>query len=396
MMKKAMSIIFCVCILIMLVFCIRYVNSPVNAVSLEHTTHEEKISAKGFIVRDERVYYARNTGTIYNHATEGERVSKDMIVSTVYSGVIGNDTIKELSTIDRKINEEISTENKETFYAADASSVESAVSARANSIFDAAREKDIQTIAGYKSDINKLRAGEEITKENRLSELEAQKQAIEDRIGLNKSEIFTEISGIFTTYLDGLESVLTPNRIMDYDVEYIEGLMGQRDTYGNVSGMVKTGDPICKVVNNHLWYVVAVADAQSIEGYKKGAPVTVRFNNITGAQAPGTISYISEVQADNKVLVMIKCPEYLESAFAYREADIDLIFKSYTGYKVPIQAIRTDDGKYSVLATAGNKQVSCECDVLYSDTEENVVIIKSTDTALHKLNNMDKVIVGER
>lgn len=395
-MKKIVAIIFCVCAAVIVIFGVRYVNSPLNSVPAEVVTHEDSISSRGFIVRDETVYYARNTGTVYNHVAEGERVSKDAIVSTVYSGVISSDTIKELSTIDRKIDKAAHDESRASFYAADSSSVESAVAARANSIFDAARDKDIESIAGYKSDINKLRAGEEITPENRLSELESRKQDIEDRIGINKNEIFTEISGTFTTYLDGLESVLKPERIKDYTVSYIEGLMGSRDTYGNISGSVKTGDPICKVVNNHIWYVLITADADETAECKKGTRVTLRFRNMTDAETTGTVSYISDVQDDNKVLIMIKCSEYFEGAFAYRDADVDVIFHRYTGYKVPVQAIRTDGGKHSVIAAAGNKQYICECAVLYSDTNENIVIIQSTDTAQNKLSKMDTIIIGER
>lgn len=395
-MKKIVAIIFCICAALMLVLGVRYVNSPLNSVPAEVVTHEDSISSQGFIVRDETVYYARNTGTVYNHVAEGERVSKDAIVSTVYSGVISNDTIKELRTIDRKIDKAMHAESRSSLYTADSSSVESAVAVRANSIFDAARDKDIESISRYKSDINKLRAGEDVNDENTLSELESRKQAIEDRIGINKNEIFTEISGVFTTYLDGLESVLKPDRIKDYTVSYIEGLMGARDTYGNISGSVKTGDPICKVVNNHIWYVLITADAGETADCKIGKQVTVRFKNMADAESSGTISYISDVQDDNKVLIMIKCSEYLEGAFAYRDADVDVIFKRYTGYKVPVQAIRTDGNKHSVIAAAGNKQYICECEILYSDTNENVVIIQSTDTAQNKLSKMDTIIIGER
>ncbi len=395
-MKKIIALIFCICAIGAAVFAVRYVNAPVNSIPVELTTHEESISAKGFIVRDEKVYYARNTGTIYNHAIEGERVSKDSIISTVYSGVISGDTIKELGTIDRKITKAESLQYKASFKSSDSSSVENDISFYTNSIFAAARDKNVEQVAEYKDYINGLRKNGEIGYEDQISSLEAQKKAIEDRIGTNKDEIFTEISGIFTTYLDGLESVLNPERINDYTVSYIENLMGERDTYGNVSGSVKTGDPICKVVNNHLWYVILTVDADKLNDYKKGTNVKLRFKNISDAESTGTISYVSEPQTDNKAVVMIKCPEYMESAFAYRDADVDVILRSYTGYKVPVQAIRTNDGKYSVVAAAGNKQFSCECEILYSDTEENAAIIRSTETAQNKISKMDTIIVGER
>lgn len=395
-MKKRAALIFCILVATMLVFGIRYVNSPVNSVPVEMETHEDSIAAKGFVVRDEIVYYARNNGTIYNHAMEGARVSKDAIVSTVYSGSIGSDTIKELSVIDKKIARETSETKKSSLYTSDSTSVEAQIAAKANSVFDAADEKNISQIARYKEDINKLRAGEDLSDDNRLNELYSQKQSIEDRIGLNKDEIFTEISGIFSTYLDGLETVLKPDRIQEYTAEYIDGLAGSRDAYGNISGTVATGDPICKVINNHLWYTIVSIEADKASDCKVGAEVTVRFKNMADAETAGTIYSVSQPDESNRVLLMIKFTKYLEGAFAYRDADVDVIFNRYVGYKVPIQAIRNEEGKRSVLATAGNKQYKCECKILYTDKEDNSVIIASTDTAQNKISKMDTIIIGER
>lgn len=395
-MKKRAAAIFCILVAALLIFGIRYVNSPVNSVSVEMETHEDSLAAKGFIVRDEVVYYARNNGTIYNHVMEGARVSKDAIVSTVYSGSISRDTIKELGVIDKKIVRETNETKKSSLYTSDSSSVEAQIAAKANSVFDAAAEKNISQISRYKEDINKLRAGEDLSDDNRLNDLYSQKQAIEDRIGLNKDEIFTEISGVFSTYLDGLESVLKPDRISEYTAEYIESLSGSRDAYGNISGTVKTGDPICKVINNHLWYTLVSIDGDKAANCEIGASVTVRFKNMADAETNGTIYSVSKPDENNRVLLMIKFTKYLEGAFAYRDADVDVIFNRYVGYKVPIQAIRTEEGKRSVLATAGNKQYKCECEILYTDNEDNSVIIASTDTAQNKISKMDTIIIGER
>ena len=395
-MKKKAALIFCILVAAMLIFGIRYVNSPLNSVPVEMETHEESIAAKGFVVRDEIVYYARNNGTIYNHVLEGARVSKDAIVSTVYSGTISSDTIKELSVIDKKIAHETNEMKKSSLYTSDSTSVEAQIASKANSIFDAAQEKNISQIARYKEDINKLRAGEDLSDDNRLNDLYSQKQAIEDRIGLNKDEIFTEISGVFSTYLDGLETVLKPGRIKEYTAEYIDGLARNRDAYGNISGTVSTGDAICKVINNHLWYTLVSLDGDAAAGCTVGSKVTVRFKNMANSGTTGTIYSISEPDENNRVLLMIKFTQYLEGAFAYRDADVDIIFNRYTGYKVPIQAIRTENGKHSVIAAAGNKQYKCECDILYTDKEDNTVIIASTDTAQNKISKMDTIIIGER
>ena len=93
----------------------------------------------------------------------------------------------------------------------------------------------------------------------------------------------------------------------------------------------------------------------------------------------------------------VKCPTYLESAFSYRLVDVDLIFESYEGYKVPIQSVRTeDDGSKKVIGIKENREHDCYCDVLFTNTDAGYAIIESTDTAENKLSQMERLVVGER
>ena len=93
----------------------------------------------------------------------------------------------------------------------------------------------------------------------------------------------------------------------------------------------------------------------------------------------------------------VKCPTYLVSAFSYRLVDVDLIFESYEGYKVPIQSVRTeDDGSKKVIGIKENREHDCYCDVLFTNTDAGYAIIESTDNAENKLSQMERIVVGER
>lgn len=392
-MKKFFAVVFFIVVAAMVGYGIKYAMTPVDTVDAVVKNEEKSISAKGVIVREEHVYYAESVGTVYNNVTEGARVSKDSLVSTVYGGDVDGDVLKELHNLDKKIEKE---SEKGESYASDYISVENEIASRTAGVINAANENDIAAIVQYKNDINSLRRGEDITRIDRLSELKAQKDSLERSIGANKTEIYTDIAGVFTTYLDGLETVLRPDAVQSYTADYIKGLqLKKREDKSSVS--VNAGDAVCKVVNNHVWYVLIPVETEKLAKIEKNTSVQVRFKNMANEKVKGVISYISESDENGMSVVMVKCPFYFENAFSYREADVDVIFEDYTGYKVPIHAIYTDEnGKYSVVGEIGKTHYKCACEILYTDTENSFVIIESTEDAENKLSRMERIVIGER
>ena len=82
-MKKIVMTVFCLIIAVILIVGIRMANRPPLTQKAEITTVEDRIQVQGLIVRDEHVFYATGTGTVYFGISEGERVSKDTIISKI-------------------------------------------------------------------------------------------------------------------------------------------------------------------------------------------------------------------------------------------------------------------------------------------------------------------------
>jgi putative membrane fusion protein len=322
-------------------------------------------------------------------------VAKDSVIGTFFYGDVSQDKLKELAVIDKKIKTASSNQSEYTSSEFDSSNVENNISKRENDIIDAARENDIYAISGYKDDINSLRARNELSDNNNLTELENQKKQLISSIGLTKDDITAQISGVLTTYTDGYEDSLVPNDIEKYDVAYFNSLEQSAQNI-QIADKVGIGGAVCKIVNNHLWYVMVEVPSDTMKNRKEGDSVKLRFKNAGNEVVKGTIANISKEQ-DGKVVVTIKSSAYTESVFSYRLVDVDLIFESYDGYKVPIQAIRTDDnGKQKVIGINGSNQYNCYCNVLYTNTEDGYAIVESVDDAEYKLSQMDRVQVGER
>ena len=396
-MKKVFLGIFIAIALACTIWSIYYITSPLNSTELVADTMEYLVNdMSATIIRDEKVYYSQIEGTLYHHANEGDRVAKDSLISTVFSGVISDENLKELRTIDKKINHRRKKLSESSIYHIDGTDTESKIATIINDITPASENNDILKISDYKEDLNNLRNGIEISDEEILQSLILEKEAVENRISTGKNEITTDNAGIFTTYVDGFEEALNPANIENYTVGYMESL-GNAEPVKLEDRNVSANGAVCKIVNNHIWYAALAIPASEADKHEIGEEVTLRFRSIAGEKVKGSIFRINENEENGKKLVIVKCPVYFEGAFAYRKADMDMIFESYSGYKVPVHAIRSDDdGSKYVRAMSGTREFDCYCEILYSDTESGFVIIQSTDDASHKLNNMERIVTGER
>lgn len=395
-MKKFFIVVILLGVLLIAGYGISYFVSPVKSVALEEYGHEIGITTEqAYIVRDESVYYAGEAGTVYNSVAEGDRVSRDMLVSTVYSGSVDTAALRELRVIDDEISRIGS--DSAGITASDGATAENEISKRMESIPEIAASNNIEKIHEYKNDINSLRSGGELTESAELENLKNQRAEYEAGLSAVKNNIISDRSGIFSTYIDGLEDILTPENVQTYDAEYIKSLTAGSSHY-ETGNHVAAGDPVCKVMNNHIWYILGITDSEHAAVLDSAEYVTARFTNLSGASAKGTVEYISEPDENGECVYLIQVPSYIDSAFSYRNLDVDIIVEEYNGFKVPTEAIRTGGtiNDYYVYATKGTDTYQCKCDVLYTDPTEGFSIIQSSEDADVKLSSMERLVVGER
>lgn len=396
-MKRIFLIVICAAAALILGYGIRHAVAPLASQPLEKTTYEQSVPANGFIIRDESIYYAGSDGRVYSNASVGSRVSKNSLIYTIYDSSVSNSVIQELGIIDSKIKNASDTSSGS--YISDTSSVESEISSLIKAAAEAARNRDVIQISQYKKDINDIRANGRVTSSaEQIDALKAQRESTEGEYAYTKTEVYAQSSGIYTAYHDGFEDKIDINNLDNCTVDYIKSLEAP-ENIKNDGNLVSEGDFVCSIVNNHLWYAILTVETDEIEKCKTGDTVSVRFTNIADEVEEGTIIYISgEAQnSGGESFVLVEFSNFFDGAFSYRAAETELIFESYTGYKIPSQAIHTqEDGSHTIIALKDNKQYTCEVDVLYSNTKEGYVIVAASDGAENKPENMDTIIIGER
>lgn len=389
-MKKAIITVVLAAFCALFFYGIKYINSPVYTAEARLQIHEQTVRANAIFVRDEKVYKTDMQGTVYNHYSEGTRVKNGAQVSTVYNGVVSDQILQELHTIDKKIAV-VSDGKYNQVYDTSSVSAESVIEDYKLKLIEAGEIGDIASVSAYKEIINGIREGKgSRTAEDEKNELEQLKSETEKTIGTQKREIYTENSGVFTTVLDGLEEYLTPEYAKQMTVSEFEKI---KDSPSHtVGGMVEAGTDICKISNNHEWYVIICVSPEEIKKRSVGDEVEIRFDSIPGEQVKCKISSISP-EENGKVLVLLESNHYLEAAYSFRRSDATVILESYTGYRVPIHALRTENNVQGIMAEKNNERKFYPCEILYTNTKEGYAIVNNAE---NELNGIDRIVVGER
>ncbi|MCH5185554.1 MAG: hypothetical protein J1F64_05445 [Oscillospiraceae bacterium] len=392
-MRRGIFLILLVTMGVVIFYGVRYVRAPVNTETAYVTEYEESISGDAFLIKNESVNTASKSGMIYTYFSDGERVGKQRKIVTIYNASVDTDILKEINNIDKKI-QSIKANASKTMQNSDMSD-ESIVINCINNVAEAVYNGDIGEIYSIKSEIKAIRQGNtEINKEEEdLKELQNKKAALESKIGTLKSDIYSKEAGVFINGTDGFEDILTPESMENMTVADFDAL--SRDIDRVIPTSVTGGDKICKTVDNNRWYIVMKTSADKLSESKAGDSVVLRFSFAPDSEVSAEI-YLISGEENGEVLLFIKCEKYVEGIFSLRQCEVEVILNSYTGYRVPIYAIRVKDNQTGVMISKNTEDVFKPCRIIYTNEAEGFVIITSDDDTLGEIRQNDIIVVGEK
>ena len=344
----------------------------------------------GYIIRDENVIKGENyKNGMEQIKAEGEKVAKDEPVFRYYSQ--NEEQLKQqISELDEKIQTAMQ-ETNNLLTAEDVKTLENQIDEKVrelNKITDKSKiseyKKQISDLVAKKAKI----AGESSPKGSYIKQLIEERATKEKALNSGAEYIKANRSGMVSYRVDGLEETLTPSNLQAINEEYLNNL-------GLKTGqIIATNNECGKIIDNFTCYIATISNTDKAKEAKVGDKVKIRLSNNTEINAE-----ISEVRQDSgdKNLIVLKVNEAINELVNYRKISFDLIWLSYSGLKVPNQAIVEQDGlKYVVRKRAGylSKILVKVADVNGKEvTNEKYSIIENYDIdELRKLGYTDKEI----
>ena len=318
------------------------IKEPTDVFTIEEGKVYLEETDIGYIIRDETVVKGENyKNGMEQIKTEGEKAAKGESIFRYYSKN-EESLIKQIADLDEKIQEAMAT-TQTSPYQSDVKLLENQIDQKVELLN---KTTDVAKLTEYKKEINELVTkkaniiGEKSPSGSYLKQLQDQRTALENELNSGAEYITAPESGIVSYKVDGLEETLTKENFSTLTKEYLEKLNLK------TGKIIATSDECGKIINNFECYIATISSSQEAKNAKIGDNVKIRLSNNTEIDAE--IAYISQ-ENEEENLIVLQIDKQIEELTNYRKISFDLIWWSYSGLKVPNQAIIEQNGLHYVV-----------------------------------------------
>ena len=355
-------------------------------------TAEEKVATSGYIIRDESVINAPESGIVSFRTDNGKRVSKGSPVAVIYSGDVSDEVKNELTSIYQRISEIEGSSIEKNLLAGDVVGSDTQVKNDVEMITRAVYSGNVSSVVQYKDDIIRIirtNTAEEEQVQTTLEKLQARKQELENSISGKTTYIYADMAGVMSSQLDGAEEYFKISNLENISIQYLKDCP-DINSYG--PDIVEKGEPCLKIVNNYEWFYATEVDEVWVEGVKTGNKVNLRFTDISDDTVEGTVYSISQ-PVDGRVALVIKSRSMFNGMYTSRALNAEVIKRTYKGFKVSKDAVHIDEnGNYYVYVNTEGANRRRDVTILYAD--DAYVIIKEDNAATNNILLYDEVVVS--
>ena len=343
--------------------------------------------ASGFVVREEELLYSQYGTTVLNCA-EGAHVAANDTVATGYRS-------EDAKTRQTRIDE-LSGQIEQLQYAWSAvSSVYDQAALDADIAGDLAQLsrylalRDMNSVSDLSPELKGLilrRTGSDSDSgslQARISTLQAELETLEAQSAGDTSAILAGKAGTFSAAVDGYESVLTPERLMEMTVAEFESVQPD-ETDANAIG---------RLVTSATWYYACVVPASELSGVEEGDRATLTFARDYYQPVTMRVARLGGNEAGSRLLVL-SSDRALQNVTLLRQQSAEIVFTSYSGLRVPKSAVRVENGQTGVYILEGTLAKWKPITILHDTGESYVVTLDTSST-----NNLwpgDELIINAK
>ncbi len=343
--------------------------------------------ASGFVVREEELLYSQYGTTVLNCA-EGAHVAANDTVATGYRS-------EDAKTRQTRIDE-LSGQIEQLQYAWSAvSSVYDQAALDADIAGDLAQLsrylalRDMNSVSDLSPELKGLilrRTGSDSDSgslQARISTLQAELETLEAQSAGDTSAILAGKAGTFSAAVDGYESVLSPERLMEMTVAEFESVQPD-ETDANAIG---------RLVTSATWYYACVVPASELSGVEEGDRATLTFARDYYQPVTMRVARLGGNEAGSRLLVL-SSDRALQNVTLLRQQSAEIVFTSYSGLRVPKSAVRVENGQTGVYILEGTLAKWKPITILHDTGESYVVTLDTSST-----NNLwpgDELIINAK
>ena len=329
-----------------------YFNDPFTVAVAYDYTGENAVAVSGYVVREEEVLSGAGE-LVYSSRREGERVAKGGTVAQIYSSAQALADANRLRDLTGQL-EQLSyartlTEGSQTAVRLDEEISRALIRFRgdlaAGNVNAASDSGGSLRTAVLKRSYAYSGAG---SLDASIASLQDQISALASSAEAGATRITAPRAGLFSGLVDGYETVLTPQNILEMTPAQYRAIQPVRGAAG-----------VGKMIYGDSWSFLTLMRSEDVKRLEAGDTITLRFQTGLDRDVEMRTAFISGEESGVRAAVFTSDRD-LNLTTLLRHQNAQIIFQSYDGVRVPRSAVRvgeqpvTDEEGNPVLDDGGN------------------------------------------
>nr|WP_325185374.1 HlyD family efflux transporter periplasmic adaptor subunit [uncultured Oscillibacter sp.] len=380
---------------------LRYLDDPLTTTVAYGYTVDETVETSGYVVRSEQVLEDDAGGLLRLSRSEGERVSRGGTVASVYADQASLDRQSEIDALEARIGQLEYVQSASLSYEASAK-LDSQITQDLLAVRAALAVGRLDTVASRGSELRALVIKQDYTysggdPESQLEELRRELQDLRRQSAGSTRRITAPASGLYSAVVDGYETVLTPESVLELSPSQLSALQPDSAVTSHVG----------KLILGDEWYYAASLRSSEIKSIREAGDISLRFSKDVARDLDVTIQSVGW-EENGRSVVVFRGKYDLAQLTLLRQQTAEVILNTMTGIRVPQESLRVvpwpakgEDGTVTEVQTTGVyclvgvKAVFKPVEVLY--TGEGFVLVQGASTERKRVFRAgDEVIVTAR
>ncbi len=353
-------------------------------------TVDEQINMNGFILREETVIPLTANGYLSSNYSVGTKVSLGADLGEVYPNQSAAGNRYAIRQLQLTANALVAAQNaSDTTDVIKPDDLNQSISQSVSRLVAARDDYDFSDIEQYKEEIIQYCGQKEIVLypntdySTRVESLNNQAQTLAASGEGNLASVVSTASGYFVDHIDGYEETLSGLDLSSLTVSKAEEMIGAYTSYQADTSAVK-------IVTSHKWRYITVLSGEDAEQIRSGNTVSLRFSHVS-EDVPMTVEKLVRDEETGKYLAIFSGETINEELLSIRFCSATIVVASYTGLKLPKEALRFENGVRGVYVVVMDKMYFRKIEEIYE--AEDYLIAKINEDDEESLRLYDTVIV---
>ena len=357
-------------------------TQQIRTVDALEVTVEDKISARGFFIR-QQIPVSGGSGRAEYLVEDGDKVSKNQRIAVLFDGEETQRAYDQAYQLEQRLAA-LKYAYSMITSGVDSLKMDQLIFDDILSINEYLEKGEVWRVGSDYSALQQLvvtRGATESDKasfEGQIKQLEGEIANAKKQYASGSSSIRAADAGYFVSGLDGYETLLTADRLDTLTPDDLTGLQPA------------AGEGVGSLTVDFQWYYAVVLTEEQADKIQQRKTLEVYFPELSVRKLELEVCRL-ETYPDGRAILVLKSDRMEPLWLTAREQDIDIVAGTYTGLKVPAQALRQQEGQWGVFVLDGS--VASFKPVTWQYGTESYLLVPCAPSAKEGLFRYDRVIV---